>query len=484
MKTSRRLFVLGASGGSLAALAGAAAAPARGAAGEAKRGEIVVPERRLPVLAEADVVVCGGGTAGIAAAYCAARRGARVILLERWPSLGGMATNALVNIWHTSDRTKQVIVGFVQEAVERGGRFVRRMADFPKRPETHEFDSTGMRVVFDRMLKDAGVRVFCNLTAVESVVAEGRIRAVLVDTKTGRKAVRGKIFIDATGDGDLAANAGVLFDFGRASDGGVQGMTMMFRLQGLVAAKASAHPEEAERVFSLMKKLRDEGRFPQFLEMAARSYLRTPRDPVVSYNMCPVAGNPLDEEGLTRISAQGREQVYQYVDLWRKEMPGFEDAEVNQMGFGLGVRESRRVRGLKTLDAQMVVKAVKQPDAIGHGFWMIDIHDPKGTGHTTWVDQKAETMPPVGESYHIPLGMCLNAQIPNLAVVGRCASSTHEAHASVRLQSHCMVMGQGVGTCAALALGASVDMAQVDVRALQAQLRKDGAYLESVQEKG
>ena len=81
-----------------------------------------------------------------------------------------MATNALVNIWHTSDRTKQVIHGFVQEAVERGGRFVRRMADYPRRPETHEFDSTGMRMVFDRMLKDAGVRVFCNLKAVESIV--------------------------------------------------------------------------------------------------------------------------------------------------------------------------------------------------------------------------------------------------------------------------------------------------------------------------
>ena len=484
MDTSRRHFVLAASGGGLGALAGLSAASARAATVDTKSGGIVVAERRIPVLAEADVVVCGGGTGGVSAAYCAARHGAKVFLLERWPSLGGMATNALVNIWHTSDRTKQVIGGFVQEAVDRGGRFVHRMADFPKRPETYEFDSTGMRVVFARMLKDAGVRVLCNLTAVESVVADGRVRAVLVDTKTGRKAVCGKIFIDATGDGDVAANAGVPFDFGRSGDGGVQGMTMMFRLQGLDAARVRAHPGEAERVFNLMKKLRDEGKFPQFLEMAAKSYLSSPRDPMVSYNMCPVAGNPLDEEELTRLSAQGREQVYQYVDLWRKEMPGFENAEVSQMGFGLGVRESRRIRGLKTLDARMVVKAVKQPDAIGHGFWMIDIHDPKGTGHTTWVDQKADMMPPAGDSYHIPLGMCLNATLPNLAVVGRCASSTHEAHASVRIQSHCMVMGQGVGTCAAIALGAGLDMAQVDVRQLQAQLRKDGVYLENVPDAG
>ncbi len=480
MHISRRLFVVSAAGGGLGAWAGTAAESARAARDSARPSEVVIPERRVPVLAEADVVVCGGGTAGVAAAHSAARHGARVVLLERWPSLGGMATNALVNIWHTSDRTKQVITGFTQEAVDRGGRFVRRMADFPKRPETHEFDSTGMRVVFDRMLKDAGVRVFCNLAAVESVVSDGRVRAVLVDTKTGRKAVRGTIFIDATGDGDVAAGAGVPFDFGRSSDGGVQGMTMMFRLQGIDAANVRANPKEAERVFALMKRLRDEGKFPQFLEMAARSYLSSPRDPLVSYNMCPVAGNPLDEEELTRLSAQGREQVYQYVDLWRQEMPGFENAEVNQMGFGLGVRESRRIRGLKTLDAQMVVKAVKQPDAIGHGFWMIDIHDPKGTGHTTWVEQKADTMPPVGDSYHIPLGICLNDRIPNLAVVGRCVSATHEALASVRLQSHCMVMGQGVGTCAALALSGGVDMAQVEVRGLQKRLRQDSVYLEEV----
>ncbi|MBM4154555.1 MAG: FAD-dependent oxidoreductase [Lentisphaerae bacterium] len=477
MGISRRNFILTAAGGSIGGLT----ATTRAAKPPDKQGGVVViPERQVPVLAEADVVVCGGGTAGLAAAFCAARHGAKVILLERWPSLGGMATNALVNIWHTSDRKKQVITGFVQEAVDRGGRFVRRMAHYPTKPETHEFDSTGMRVVFDRMLKDAGVRVFCNLAAVESIVSEGRMRAVLVDTKTGRKAVRGRVFIDATGDGDVAANAGLPFDFGRAGDGAVQGMTMMFRLRGLDAAAIRAHPGDAGRVFDLMRKLRDEGRFPQFLEMAARSYLTSPREPVVSYNMCPVAGNPLGEEELTRLSAQAREQVYAYVDLWREQMPGFSAAEVEQMGFALGVRESRRIRGLRTLDARMVVKAVKQPDAIGHGFWMIDIHDPKGTGHTTWVDQKAETMPPAGDSYHIPLGMCLNDRIPNVAVVGRCASSTHEGLASVRLQSHCMVMGQGVGTCAALALGAGVDMAAFDIRKLQSQLRKDGVYLENV----
>ena len=124
--------------------------------------------------------------------------------------------------------------------------------------------------------------------------------------------------------------------------------------------------------------------------------------------------------------------------------------------------------------------AVKRPDAIGHGVWMIDIHDPAGSGYTTHTDRGESNMLKAGTSYHIPLGMCLNDGIANLGVVGRCASSTHEAHASVRVQSHCMVMGQGVGTAAAMALAGGRDLSQVDVPALQATLRADGVYIEDV----
>ena len=196
--------------------------------------------------------------------------------------------------------------------------------------------------------------------------------------------------------------------------------------------------------------------------------------------MVPAAGNALDEEELTRLQSGARDHVYQILDLWKREMPGFAKAEVSHMGHSIGIRESRRIRGLKTLDKQMVVGAVKQPDALGHGFWCIDIHDPKGTGYTTWSDRTAAIMPPKGDSYHIPLGICLNQQIPNLAVVGRCVSATHEGLASVRLQSHGMVMGQGVGTAAAMALQAGVDLPQVDVAKLQRTLRDDGVYLQDV----
>jgi len=475
---SRRHF-LAAAGGSLAAGWATGGANAEGPAARVEGGTVRVPERSVPVLAEADVVVCGGGTAGVSAAYCAARHGAKVVLLERWPSLGGMATNALVNIWHTSDRQKQVIFGFVAQAIERGGSFVRRHPKYPTAYETHDFDCEGMKVVFDQMLREVGVRIFCDLKAVESIVEGNRIRGVLVDTKTGRKAVLGKIVIDATGDGDVAAGAGLPFDYGRPEDGRVQGMTMMFELRGAVPTGKEKEPrEQARRVLQTMRDLRDKGQFPQFNDRHAQHYLASGANGL--YNLCPASGSAINEEELTRLSAEARAHVYQYLDLWRKELPHYAKAEIVQMGHGIGIRESRRVRGLKTLDAQTVIGAVKQPDAIGHGFWMIDIHDPTGTGYTTHSDQKPGMWLKPGQSYHIPLGICLNRQIPNLAVVGRCASTTHEGLASVRLQSHCMVMGQGVGTAAAMSLAAHCDMAQVDIGKLQAALRKDGVYLEDV----
>ncbi len=442
--------------------------------------DIAIPARHVPVLDSADVVICGGGPAGVAAAVSAARHGAEVILLERWPSVGGQATNALVNIWHTSDRVRPVTLGLVEETIERCGRDILRYDHYPKHPETHEFEPGAMRIVLHQMLEEAGVRVYCHLAGVESVVEDGRMKAVLVDAKRGRRAATGSLFIDATGDGDLAANAGVPFDFGRDEDGRVQGMTMMFRVCGLDPERVRAHPEEADRVFARMQELRAAGGFPPFMDLAANSYLHHPRPHTVSYNMCPVAGDPLDEMELTRLSALARRQVKRYVDFWRAEMPGFEAAEVEQTGFWLGIRESRRIRGRKTLDAAMVSGARKQPDAIGHGFWLIDIHDPRGTGYTTWSEQREDAMPPAGESYHIPLGMCLNDKIENLAVAGRCASATHKGQASVRVQTHCMVMGQGVGTAAAQALDENRPFARIDMPTLQAALRRDGVYLQDI----
>ncbi len=441
--------------------------------------DIVVPVSRVAVLAECDVLVCGGGCAGVTAAVAAARHGASVILIERWPFLGGMGTAGMATGWHRSDREKMVIYGLVEEVAQRAGKegWLWRDPQYPRAHETHWFDPEGFKVVYQRMLDEAKVRTFCYTLAGEPIVEGNRIRGVLLDTKRGRRAMLAKIVVDATGDGDIAAKAGLPFEFGRASDGRVQGMTQMYRLCGIDEAARKAAPREVvDKVYRLMCKLSDEGKLPPFNRAVNLMHFGNRSIP----NMCPVAGNPLDEEELTRLTARAREQVHQYLAFMRLNAPGFAKAEIEQTAPSLGIRESRRIKGLKTLDAESVLGARKQPDAIGHGVWMIDIHDPKGSGYTTWNERGKANMLPQGQSYHIPLGMCLNDRIPNLAVAGRCASSTHEGHSSVRVQTHCMVMGQGVGTAAAMALAANVDIAKVDIHALQATLKKDGVYLEDV----
>lgn len=481
MRSSRRAFLASAAGGGLglSGLAGGVAGAAVTDDNGAKT--VVVPECKVPVLAEADVLVCGGGTAGVTAACSAARHGASVILVERWPCLGGMLTAALVTIWHRSDREKLVIFGLVEEAVERARKrgWIEREPNKIAQYETHWLDPEGMKIVFQDMLDEAKVRTFGYTVAGEPIVEAGRIRGVLVDTKTGRRAILAKIVIDATGDGDVAAKAGCPFDYGRPGDGLVQGMTMMYRPCGIDETKVKAlSTDEGKAIQAEMAAASQRGELPPF-NAQLFTVMGQARNRSIP-NMCPVAGNALQEEELTRLTATSRRQVHAYWDWLRKRLPGAEHVTIEQTGFSIGIRESRRIRGLKTLDRDMVLGAVKQPDALGHGFWGIDIHDPKGSGHTTWTERNAKTMVPAGQSYHIPLGMCLNATIANLPVVGRCASSTHEGHASVRLQSHCMVMGQGVGTCAAMALKSGIDLAQVDVRALQATLRDDGVYIKDV----
>jgi len=319
------------------------------------------------------------------------------------------------------------------------------------------------------------------MVAGEPVVDDGKIKAVLVDTKLGRRAITGKYFIDSTGDGDLAAKAGVPFSYGRESDGLVQGMTLIFSLDGIDASQKEKRLKDNPKIVELMRELRNKGKFPQFNEGNGAHYLRNAENGTL-WNMLPVAGNPLGEEELTELTYEAHEKLHAYVKLWRKEVPGYAEAIVRETGFALGVRESRRIQGLKTLDQQMVLDAVKHKDAIGHGVWMIDIHDPKGTGYTTYSDRESRNMLEAGTSYHIPLGMCLNKTISNLAVAGRCASSTHEAHSSVRVQTHCMVMGQGVGTLASMALDIGKELSGIDIRELQRTLKKDGVFLEDVPE--
>ncbi len=231
--------------------------------------EIIIPSQKVPVLLECDVLVCGGGCAGIAAAISAARHGCSVVLVERWPTIGGMATNALVNGWHRSDRQKMVIYGLVEESARCAEKYgwIRQDSQFPYAHETHWFEPEGMRITWQRMLDEAGVRCLCHLAAGDPILEDGKIRGVLVDTKRGRRALLANFVIDATGDGDVAAKAGVPYEYGRASDGLVQGMTLMYALRGIdeTAVRAVSH-DRVNAIIDRMVELRDQGQMPPLMK--------------------------------------------------------------------------------------------------------------------------------------------------------------------------------------------------------------------------
>jgi len=300
-----------------------------------------------------------------------------------------------------------------------------------------------------------------------------RIAAVLCDSKTGRKAVVPRTVIDGTGDGDIAAKAGAPFEFGRAADGLVQGMTLIFRLSGIDRTAVLAMSEAENRaILDEMAAARDRGELPPFGPISFGTY-------ACGYhtNMNPYSGNPIDEASLTEGLIRTRRQMFAYLDFWRRRVPGFRQAQVEVSAPALGVRESRRFRCRETLTGDDVRQRRKRPDAIGHGVWLVDIHDPKGSGRTTWEKQELE---PAGTSYHIPFGMLVPTGVSNLLIACRAAGSTHEGHASVRVMSHIAVLGQAAGTAAALALDANTAPGDVDIRKLQSVLKKDGVYLEDL----
>jgi 2-polyprenyl-6-methoxyphenol hydroxylase-like FAD-dependent oxidoreductase len=455
--------------------AGSLAARPDVAAGDVPSSASDPAMERLPVLFETDVLVVGGGAAGTCAAVAAARAGAKVAIVERWPILGGLATMAHVCMWHTSDRQREVIFGLTQELVKRLKAYdgIQVLADFPRRHETYLFHPDWLAIVLDDLVRELGIRVLCYTPCVAAVAAGREIRSVVVGTKLGLRQIRARRFIDASGDGDLGFFSGCRTMVGRESDGKTQGMTLVMGFDGLDPSRRkeieAAHGPLGKR----MAELRDQGQLPSFgpHSLGNNFVWRWPHTLIAS-----TAGNPLDAEDLTRATREARAKAPAFLRFFRKEWPGCENLQLAYAAPALGVRESRRVHGLYRFTGADVIERRSFPDAIGHGFWMVDIHDPSGSGHTTWYDRKIHPEP--GTTYQIPYRMLVAADVDNLLIAGRCGSATHEGMAGLRVQSHCHVMGQAAGTAAAMSLTAGVRPAEIKVTQLQKRLIDAGVLID------
>ena len=416
-----------------------------------------------------NLVVVGGGLTGVAATVSAAREGVTVLLVEKSGCLGGAISNCLVYpfmpywtkpYWGEAAKNKKYLSqGIFKEMKERHDKYVTDCKD-------HEFNSEYFKIVLDDMTVEAGVTVLFHSVLADVIKQGETITAVEIIAKSQRFTVEADFFVDATGDGDLFYLAGCDYQLGRESDGFCQPMTTCFRMSGV---DLDLFTEERPKLQELYKQKQAEGEITNPRENIL-VFFGVGED-VLHFNSTRVIKlNPTDPFDVSRAEVMARRQIHELVSFLKENSKAFNESALISIAVDIGVRESRKLKGLHILTADEIINCTQFEDSIALGNYDIDIHNPTGTGtsHRFFGD---------GEYYTIPYRSLLPKEFNNLVVAGRCLSGTHEAQASVRIMPTCACLGQAVGTAAALAFKSNENAHTVDVKALQNKLVENGAVL-------
>ena len=436
------------------------------------------PARQTPVFGEYEVVVLGGGPAGMAAAVSAARAGRSTLLVERYGFLGGMGTAAGVTNFcglhaNVHGEIRQVVHGVADDLLARIAALGGLNAPHALFGKTvaQAYDTAAYKIAADKLLLGAGVHVLFHALAAGVVMdSPSRVKALLVETKSGRLAVIGRTFIDCSGDGDLAAWAGAPYEKGDGA-GHMLYPSTMFRIN-------SVDPQRAGNAWELIPRLMAQAEAAGRWRFPRKGAIVRPQKSGIEWrvNLTQLAnadGEAMDGTDARQLSdaeLQGRRQIAS-VAGFLKEVPGFEASYIVDIAPQVGIRETRRVHGRYLLTERDVLECASFDDTVGVNGWPLELHL-KGDVEFRW--------PKIPESRgfnHLPYRMIVPLGLENLWVAGRCASMTHEAQSAARVTGACFVMGQAAGTAAALALQAGCAAAEVDPAKLQAQLEAAGAYL-------
>ena len=433
---------------------------------------------------DCDVLVVGGGAAGVAAAQTAARQGLNVLLLERYGFCGGGAVAGLsgtvCGMYSATDRAsaapQQVVFGFLDHFMgamrERGGvtEAIRYGKTF-----THVHDPLIWREVADSILAQAGVNVLLH-TTVTRVLVEGneRIAGVIAYTKEGPLEVRAKVTVDASGDADLLAMAGA--DVMVGYDGKVQNPTMIFRLAGVdVSAFLAAYGEDTIMPAAVSELISDANLSGKYQLPRQKIWLfPTTRPGELLCNCTRVVGadgrelNAVIAQDFSDAEIEGRKQVRQYAEFFREYLVGCESSFVNDTGVQVGVRQTRQGMGRTTLLNIDVTTGAKYPDGIALSPWPIELH----TGEKPVVNWLLD------DHYEVPYGCFVPAKGIDLLFAGRCLSAEHEAVASARVTAQCFAYGHAIGHAAAVAVNERIHPHQINGRELRQVLNRDGARLD------
>ncbi len=431
--------------------------------------EQITQTKQVPVVADYDVVVCGGGPGGVIAAIAAARGGARTAIIERYGFLGGMATAGLVapiSVFNYNGR--RIIDGIPWEFVERlaeigGAEEEKPLGNITFSPEKY-------KLIAQRMLLEAGVTIYFHSYLTGCQMEGNKITHVVMENKNGAQALKAKYFIDATGDADLGLHASIPM---QPKSEIMQPASLIFMLCDVDtdALPMIRHSQQGVNYHDLairdaFTKLREEGQdIPLF---GGPWYCGVLTRGIVLINMSRVQVDMSDNRESTDAECTLREHVHLFTDLLRKHIPAFKNATLIATATQAGVRETRRIKGVYTLTGDEYINAVDFPDAISRGCHPVDIHAAKST------QQRCEFLK---NAAFVPYRTLIAPDYPNYLVAGRAFSADSIASASIRVQASVMGLGQAAGAAAALALKADAPVQAVDTDKLREVLIGYGTNL-------
>lgn len=441
---------------------------------------------------EVDVLVIGGGTSGIGAAIAAARTGATTLIVERYGFLGGVANVGLcIHTFHSS-QGRRIVAGLPWEMITRmkqlGGSTGPVRIENAHMQTTTPIDPEVLKYVTQEMILESGGRILYHTNPLEVVMEGSLLRGVVVQNKSGKLLLKGKVVVDCTGDGDIATWAGVPYEKGRPGDGKMQRMSAVFKMgqvdvirmfesigKGVAWAPLPLTGERYPVWWS--------GTLERFAAEAEREGLflgtdefwgNTVRARETNVNASRLMGfDGTSGDDLTAAEIEGKRQVFRLAGFLRSYVPGFERSYVLATAPFVGVRETRRMVGEYVLTGEDCLRGRKFPDGIAKVGYPVDIHDPS-SGKTLFT--------PIGGpdgSYDVPYRCLVPLKVEGLLLAGRSISTTHEAMASSRTMVTGMMVGQAAGTAAALCVREGVQPRELVAGTLRTELRRQGVHLEA-----